>query len=62
MKDYWLKAEFFKRKIEDIVVPSMQGVVLYSELSPIIYIPKSKSKYYRRLQKCKLLRTMYAEV
>lgn len=59
MKDYWLKAEFFKRKIQGYAGAGDSELVVYWEYSNAIFVPKGTFKYYRRLQKCKLLRTMY---
>ena len=54
----WLRAEFFKRKIQTLYNISKPD---YDTLwTKTVFVPKNQAKYYRRLQKCKLLRTMYA--
>jgi len=60
MKNYWLKAEFFKRKIQGYAGAGDSGLVVYWEYSNAVFVPKGICKYYRRLQKSKLLRIMYA--
>jgi hypothetical protein len=57
MKEYWLKPEFFKVTIE----PGFVFEFYYSKKYNCLYVSEEDIPFFERMQKCKLLRVMYAK-